>query len=95
MYNNPPVLAEIRLRANAGRVIFTDHARDRAAEREVDDADILKCLKTGVLFGEDWDAKHQATVFRMRLGPSQASHLIVCVALEDGSDIVVTVIRRD
>jgi len=56
-YHNPDVQNEIRKRAKEGRVIFSDHGNEQSEYRDIEDLDILSCLKIGILEGEDWKAK--------------------------------------
>jgi Domain of unknown function (DUF4258) len=38
--------------AQAGGVAFGDHARERMLEREIDDVDVLRVLRSGFIEGE-------------------------------------------
>lgn len=94
-YKNPAVQAEIRRRAYEGHVAITDHARQREEARDIEDVEILKCLKQGCLEGEDWNPSHQETTYRMVINQGISVALVVIVALDETNDIVVTVFRRD
>lgn len=94
-YHNPAIQQEIRRRAKEGRVIFSHHGDERAAERDIDDAEILQCLKVGILQGEDWSASYQETTYRMAKASKAQQQLIVVVALSEEHDIVVTAFRRN
>ena len=94
-YHNPQVQHEIRNRAKNGLIIFTDHAREQAANRDVDDEEVWKCLKLGILEGEDWDSSHQEATYKMGIRCKANSKLYVVVALSDTHDIVVTAFRKE
>lgn len=90
-YANPAVQAEIRRRANQGRIIITNHARDQAIKRNVDDSEIYQCLKQGAVVSEDWNAEFQETTFNVTKPHGLSKSLTVVVALQDDHDIAVTV----
>jgi hypothetical protein len=94
-YHNPDVQNEIRKRAKEGRVIFSDHGNEQSEDRDIEDLDILSCLKSGILEGEDWNAKYQETTYRMVKNHSLSSRLTVVVALIDSHDIVVTAFMKE
>lgn len=94
-YQNPNVQHEIRKRAKEGLVIFTDHAREQAVDRDVDDEEVWKCLKIGILEGEDWNSSHQDTTYKMAIKCKANSKLYVVVALSDTHDVVVTAFRKE
>ena len=54
-YRMPAGTAEKRIRAKAsepGGVSFGDHARERMLEREIDDVDVLRALRSGYISGD-------------------------------------------
>ncbi len=56
----PSATAEKRIReiANtAGGVTFGNHARERMQEREIDDLDVLRALRTGFIEGDPESAE--------------------------------------
>lgn len=94
-YHDPAMQAEIRRRAREGRIIITDHCRVREEDRDIEDIEIHRCLKNGVLEGEDWNPQYQDTTYRMGLKQGLTTTLVVVVALSDTHDIAVTVFRRE
>jgi hypothetical protein len=94
-YQNPAIQQTIRKRAAQGLVIFTDHGEEQADDRDVTDEEIMKCLKSGTIEGEDWNAKYQDTTYRMAKKEGLHSKLIVVVALDDTYDLVVTAFRKE
>lgn len=93
-YQNPAIQNEIRRRAKEGLVIFTLHGDEQAGERDIDDEEILKCLKSGTLESEDWNPEYQDKTYCMSKNHCLNSKLIVVVALSDTHDIVVTTFRK-
>lgn len=89
-FSDPETQAEIRRRAREGRIIFTDHGAEQARMRGIDELEITKCLKSGILVSADWDAEHQDYTYRMSRNPNSPSSITVVVALDDENDIVVT-----
>jgi hypothetical protein len=94
-YHDPKIESEIKRRAKLGKVIITDHARDREDSRTVDDLEVHRCLKAGRLVGADWNVEHQDNTYSMAINQGSTTRLIVVVALADDHDIVVTVFRRE
>ena len=94
-YHNPDVQNEIRRRAKEGCVIFSNHGVEQSQGRDIEDLDILRCLKSGVLEGEDWNATYQDTTYRMVKSHSLSSRLTVVVALSESCDIVVTAFMKE
>lgn len=64
-------------------------------QRSAAEHEIHRCLKNGVLEGEDWNPQYQDTVYRMALKQGLTATLVVAVALSDTHDIAVTVFRRE
>lgn len=79
-------LAEIRGLAGAGRVEFTDHARDEMQEAGSDFLDVMNALRKATY------CRHQPKNDRWKVqGPDRSGEeLTVIVVLEDGI-LVVTV----
>ena len=75
-------------------MIFLDHARAQMGEREIQDSDVMKCLKSGVLEGEDWNAEHQDTAYRMAAFQGR-DKLVVIVGRDAEHDLVVTAFRKE
>lgn len=94
-YQNPAIQKIIRKRASDGLVIFTDHGEEQSDDRDVTDEEIMKCLKFGIIEGEDWNAKYQDTTYRMARKEGLHSKLIVVVALDATNDLVVTAFRKE
>lgn len=94
-YHNPAIQSIIRKRAQKGLIIFSDHGEERAVIRDVDHEEIFRCLKTGILEGEDWDPSNQATTYRMAIKNGSTSKLVVVVGLTETHDVVVTTFRKE
>ncbi|MEY2632163.1 MAG: hypothetical protein RIR00_817 [Pseudomonadota bacterium] len=74
-------------------MIFSCHARQRTVDRDIDDLEILQCLRRGILDGEDWNPAFQETTYRMLWKQGPRSSLCVVVALSASHDIVITTFR--
>ena len=96
-YTNRQLERQIRhLAQDASRVFITDHARDRMAQRQVNDLEVIQCLRQGVIQRPPTlDAKTGHLKCRMEhFGPSR--NLAVVAALDDAmpGTVVVTVLAK-
>lgn len=92
-------LAEKRIRAAAatsGRVIFGNHARERMREREIDDIDVLRILRSGFVVGDpvpaevgEWKCK----IVRQMKGTRDVG--VVAILLQSGNVFIKTVEWED
>lgn len=94
-YSNPGIEREIKRRASLGFVTFSYHGDEQANARGIDEQQILHCLKSGTVIGEDWNSTYQSTTYRMRRQHPLNKHLIVVVGLDETDDVVVTAFWKE
>ena len=84
------------LAQDSGRVFYTQHALDRMVWRQVNDTEVLECLRRGVIQRPaQWNPVSGDVKCRMAYFGS-SRHLSVLVALDDDDPdlLVVTVIMN-
>lgn len=92
-YQDQDAEKEIKRRLSEGRVIISEHAKNRMYQRRVSRSDITKCLRNGGVVSSSFDEGYQEWTYKQTYNITGDEEVSVVVALPDNcdDDIVVTV----